>query len=452
MSNIYTRNAGNTGYIPLTTDNLKIRNAANTGWIGTSNLKVRNAANNGWLSFFSGGGGATITGMSASAMTSVMDISSNGNHKLWTEAGRSAGYGLWADGFPHPYKDASGNVYLPVPHSENFRFRIPDWNNPDGWILEAPTLVSARNVSEGAYNNRHWIFGVWAEGNTVQGLAHHEWYPDTFTINGVGGFNENVYGLPTFNHKWTNAITWVGSSNGGASFTTKNAGNSTQCVLIPEPRGVQNRDHMYGFFHPTNIVKEGSYYYAAVEQRSLGAMVTPENGGPVGFSATSGVSLIRTSNLANSTGWQFWNGSSWTTVSHETYQGNLSSQQPYRFFQSTNHNFYVEPNNFQSGMGHCIRKHTPSGKWVMFGFRGNLGGNFMGYTTTDSLASPNFTPIVEVANTSNLIFLAPMGTYIGVFDPLAAGQNYMEIGNTCTLMVNAHGTTTYKGTLTINVT
>lgn len=434
----------------LSNPTTKVRNASNTAWItvSSSNGKIRNAANNGWITFAgTGGGGATITGMTASALTTIMDVSTNGNHQL---LGGTTAYGLWPDGFPHPYRDGAGNTYLPIPHSENYRFLVNSWDSGAGWTLQGPTLTSARDVSEGSYNNRHWVFGVWASGNTIRGLAHHEWYKDMTSAGGVGGFNAALAG---FNRRWVNAVTWVSSTDGGATFSPNSFNDSRRCVLIPEPWSNQSRDHMYGFFHPTNIVQEGAYFYAAVEQRSLSAAgAIPENGGAAGFCADSGVSLIRTADLSSSTGWQYWDGSSWTTVNHSTYQGNGGPQVPHRFFPSTNHNFYENPNNFTSGMGHCLRYHPASGKWVMFGFNGYMSGGSMGYTTTSSLANPSFSAITPVAGTATDDYSAPSGMYFGVFDPAATDQNFVNIGNTCVVLVARDGARIRKGTLTINVT
>lgn len=429
---------------------INARNAANSGWIelSGSNTKLRNASNSGWLSFDgSGSGGSTITSMSVSALSTIMDVSGNANHQVLSGP---AGYGLWTDGFPHPYRDGSGNTYLPIPHSENFRFRVPDWNNGASWVLEAPTYVSARVPTESIYNNRHWIFGVWAAGNTVYALTHHEWYVDMVTRDGVPGFNANSSG-PTFNHRWVNSIGWATSTNGGATFAVHPNNDASRLVLVPEPWSNQARDHMYGFFHPTNIVQEGSYYYAACEQRSLGSMVVPENGGAVGFCATTGMSLIRTATPSEPTGWQFWNGATWVTISHATYQGNGSTQVPYRFFQATNHNFYAEPNNFNSGMGHCIRFHPASGKWVIFGYTGSTAGAKFGYTTSPTLANPQFNTITGISGSNVDDFDAPAASYFGVFDPAAPDQNFMTIGNTCTVLVQRAGVLVRKGTLTITV-
>ena len=137
-----------------------------------------------------GGGTGSITSMSVGSPTTVMDFRTNGAHGFI--GGGTIAFGLWNDGPAIPYRDAANNVYIGVPHSENYRFKIPDWSNGATWTLEGPTFMSARDVVEGHYNNRYWIFGGWSEGNSVYHLAHHEWYQTTTTVDGYGALTTTL--------------------------------------------------------------------------------------------------------------------------------------------------------------------------------------------------------------------------------------------------------------------
>src|SRR5262245_26057383 len=86
-----------------------------------------------------------ILSMSAGSLSTVMDVSPNANHQTLSDG---TSYGLWIDGSPHPYRDGLGDTYILVPHSENYRFRVDNWNSGAGWILSGPTLQGARNVLE----------------------------------------------------------------------------------------------------------------------------------------------------------------------------------------------------------------------------------------------------------------------------------------------------------------
>lgn len=434
MSTAKVRNAANDGWVTLTTSNTKVRNASNTGWITPSDttFKVRNSTNTGWISPLAAGG-STITYMAAGTLSTVMDVSPNVNHQMLSDG---TAYGLWIDGPPHPYRDAAGDTYILIPHSENYRFKVNSWDNGAGWVLSGPTLLSARNTLESVYNNRNWVFSVWAAGNELRGLMHHEWYYGTKTVDGIGGFNSGVYGA---NKRWVNALGWCASSNGGVSYDLYGEQNSSRLVLIPEPWNVQQKDHMYGFFHPSNLVQEGGYFYAAVEQRSLA---------PDGVSAVCGVSLVRTTDRGRPDGWQFWTGSGWSTVDHNSYQGNNSYQVPHRFFEVTD-DFYSLPNIYNSHMGQSLRRHTPSGQWVMFGFAGGLSSRFA-YSTSATLANPQFTTLNPITTPNPSDYESPGGIYMSVFDPAATDQNFMNIGNNCVVLVTNGFTQIRKTTLTIS--
>lgn len=361
----------------------------------------------------------------ASNFSSIKDVSGMSQHTF--AGGRP--YGLWMDGPMIPWRETSpsGDVYIFASHSENWRFRVGDWANGSSWDLAPstrPAFNSAREAAESSYNNRTWIFGVWAEGNNVWALCHMEWYKHMVTSGGIPGFIGTDPATGTTSRYEARAAQWLKSTDGGSSWAYKTPANSGRVVLVPEPNAVQNRPMHYGFLHPSNIVKEGSYYYCFVEQRNL---TGGDNLVDVGFS------LIRTNNLDNATGWQYWNGSGWTSVNHSTYQGNLSSQQPYIFFRVNNHDPYVTSDR-NNRMAQAIRWHIPTAQWLLFGSTG-MQSNFFCWTRSATMANPQFE-----TNGRQMIALTGTNTgnhyigarYISVFDPDADNsdnQNFMNIGN-----------------------
>jgi hypothetical protein len=359
----------------------------------------------------------TITGMYAGAATVIMDVTTAAQH---TFVGQAA-YGLWIDGPPRPYRNHTGNVYVTLSHSENYRFRVPSWTNGSSWVLEGPIMMSARVAAESSYNNRQWLWGMWSTGSTIYNITHHEWYRTMSTQGGVPGFNAlNFTGIEgDVNREWVNGIGHATSTDGGATFTMVPNNNSSRMVLVPEPWAVQSPRHMYGFFHPSNIVKEGSYYYCAVEQRSVVNAAA--------HNAVGGVVLIRTLNIASPTGWEYWSGSSWVVVDHGSYQGNLSSQQPKMFFQRTND--YYNSSAYDSSMCQNLRYHTPTGQWLMFGLAGT-SPDYLAYSVSPTLANPQFNTHVGIPHDpSNRLY-----PYVAVFDESSSDLNFQNIGNTLTLL------------------
>lgn len=368
------------------------------------------------------------------APTTLIDFSPNGDHQ--TLPGGHA-YGMWADGPCIPYRGSDGRTYCILPHSENYRFDVGSWTNGHLWALKEKCYESPRNTLESAYANRVWIFGVYAIGATVRALGHMEWYQTTVSDGGHPGFNG--YSLP--NRRWITSPLWMSSANNGQSWSITAAANSSRVVLVPEPWNVQQRDTLYGFRHPSNIVNEGSYYYCFLDYSSLPGST---NNLDVGFV------MIRTSDIGLSTGWQYWNGTGWTTVNHNSYQGNLAAQQPYVFFKQSGWDPYTTSAR-TNRMAQSIRYHTPSGQWLLFGYRGDVAGFFC-YTRSATLATPQFQ-----TNGSQMVSFGSGDTganyvdphYLSVFDPAATDQNFTAIGNNPTCITAADLGKFKRNTLTI---
>lgn len=341
-------------------------------------------------------------------------------------------YGAWFDGPINPYKFGS-ETYFQIPHSQNYRIKVTgnNWGARHLWQMEPNNTVHGATITPGDsdldqshYQMRNWIFSPYVQYPNIYGLTHHEWYSSVNSVNGIpflaaGG--ATVWGLG-----------WISSADGGNTWAMNpinyNApSNANRMVLIPEPWNA-SLPPFYGFSHPSNIVKEGIYYYAFMTNASQ-----KSNG-----QQALGVSLIRTSNLASSSGWQYWNGAGWTTVSQGTYQGNGGPQQPYIFWESANACSHL--------YAHNVRKHASSGKWIVLGAdycagfdgQGNIAGKAV-YTWIDSLANPTYldkTPANQprppkvIARVGNYI---PFNAYYSFFDVSGSqnvGDNFEVVNNT----------------------
>ncbi len=384
--------------------------------------------------------------VTTSGNTTCMDFSTNQWHGY---VGGNTPYGLWVDGPLHPWRDANGTPTFITGHSEGYRYNVlSDWHNGHTWTNwnAGRHWNSPRDTVEGHYANRHWIVSPFARGSLVVGLTHHEFYQSSTTIGGIKGFNSHAHG---FNTRWVNGIGYVRSTNDGQAWTVPNPGDfgqnhhNVRCVLIPEPWSYQSIDTAYGFLHPSNIVQEGNYYYAFIEVRNLPGNTTLLD---------NGFTIIRTSNLDASVGWQFYNNANqWETVNHQYYQGNIAPQQPKIFFKVAGYNPYTMYD--QNGrMAQSIRYHVPTQKWVLFGYTGLQTPGFC-YCVSDTLANPQFE-----ANGHRLGSLAGGGAtneyhsnhYISVFDPNSQDQNYKTILGDSAVVITADEGVRYKiGTIRI---
>jgi hypothetical protein len=351
------------------------------------------------------------------APATLIDISGNPNHDTLS-GGHS--YGLWVDGSCSPYVGDDGNTYVVFPSSENYRIQVGSggWTSGAAWTGAALVYDSPRLAAQSEYANRIWIFGTHAVGSDIYAIGHMEWYQTMVADDGIAGFN----GYVLTNRRWVNSPTWLKSTDNGATWAIK-ATAADRSIMTPEPWGVQSRDTLYGFRHPSNIVKEGAYYYCFIDYVSL----------PGGTDLLdSGCCLVRVDDLESSTSWQYWNGTGWTNVSRLTYQGNLSSQQPYMFFKATGWDPYAGTNPGTNRMAQSVRWHPRTKQWLVFGFKGNDAG-VVCMTRSKTLANPqfeNYGPTFFTLGVGDVAGNYTSNHYMSVFDPdTATDQNFTDIGD-----------------------
>ncbi len=380
------------------------------------------------------------------SMTPLFGILNNANHGWMTQTGgfvpghsrptaygASRSFGAWADGPMNPYRHG-GHTYFQIPHSENYRIKIPNnyWGDPKTWSMEGDGMPSSRRAEEQFYDNRHWIFSVYNANGTLYALTHHEWYKDRVAIGNVQGFLSD--GKP-----WVCSIGWAKSTNGGRTWQMMPiTDGSRRLVLVPQPsnlappRGSSSGDDWYGFAHPSNLV------WDAKSQRFY-AFASSINRGPNGQRA-GGVVLFRTGSLEKPTGWEFWNGNGWTPVNHNTFQGNFGPQMPYLFWRREGSSGFDCSHVYATN----VRRHRSSGKWIVLGHEW-CTANAPSWQATFSWTSDIARPIDLEATQPIAKITAPSGVhvngrpYYSFFDvDGSADDNYQDMGN-APLLVSAAG-------------
>lgn len=347
--------------------------------------------------------------------------------------------GLWMDGPPHPWKDHLGNTYVNIPHSENYRFLIGNslsaanpWNNSASWKVETTSIFDSRknyikngktfhrggNCTESEYDNRIWLYGFWSTGINISALAHHEWY--AHCLNGYNTLNDNPQ---LFNRDWVNGVLHLNSSDGGKTFLplplSNSSANSLRLVIVPEPHNIQSPQAMYGFFHPSNIVKEKDYFYATAEIQNFNGAKNSQGKELI----TEGFVLIRTKDVTSSLNWELFDENRKWTVMVRGYQGNFG-QKPYIFFPSINDPYSKQDNTgFSAGN---LRYHKGTHLWFAIG---TLEGKYT-ILQSETMADPQFDikPHITVEGLDSTF-----PHYITAFDSKQyqdpTDLNYMTIGN-----------------------
>lgn len=387
-----------------------------------------------------------------SPLSTILDVTSDPRH-VTSPSGRSVG--LWLDGPPVVHRNhvGAGVVYLGAHSTYRFAPLAGDWTGASGFsnVPYAPVKESNHTGVELEYDHRIWLFGVYKPRGSqiVYGIAHHEWYPYRVTVDGIPGYNQ------TLGHKWVTSPLWLKSTDNGLTWSTKpvtaGADNQHRLYLKPEPWGLHSHDILYGFRHPSNIVRPSDagfvdgYYYALLDACCVG-----QNEDTL---LSSGVAMIRWSDPEDPTTTEFWDGKRWVPRDLASYQGN-EGQKPYLFFQRGRYDVYGGQ-GASNRMGQVLRYHVPSGLWVMFGYTGEQAG-YLCYAVTPSLAEPEW----ELRG-RRMISLAGGGTppeyigntYINVFDPSYVGQdlNYTLMGNNPILMASQDLRRLQRQTLAISV-
>jgi len=384
----------------------------------------------------------------ASGFTTILDVSGDPDH-VTSPSGKSIG--LWLDTPIVPYRTSGGNVVFICGAQTSYRYVVTGNNWTAANISKSPAGAVRNSNNTGIqqdYDHRSWIFGVYADGANIYAIGHHEWYNQRHTVDGYPGYNVLAQ------REWVTAPIWLKSTNNGnsASWSTKSytpymdtgIPNPQRLFLTPESWGLNSYETLYGFQHPSNIVKEGAYYYAFLDANKLS--------GPGASLLTIGVHLIRWSDLEDPTTTEFWNGTAWQARNIANWQGNNSTQQPYIFFPVSGYNPYVGGGRTDR-MGQAIRYHAPTQQWLLFGYDGRKVPSLV-YTRTKTLANPRFEEngITQIAYTGGGANSDYTGnSYIMVFDPNSTDQNFTDIGNSPLCVVSDNYILFKKQTLKINV-
>jgi hypothetical protein len=181
------------------------------------------------------------------------------------------------------FRDADGTVHLIASHYVNRAMTGPDLNH---------VRQDCRVIYEGhkrddpsAFDDRAWIAAPYTlDGRAIYALVHNEFQ---------GHFRPDLCPSRNYSACWSNAITFVRSNDGGATFTQPPAPTNLVATIPYKYRGDSGTKS--GYFAPSNIVLRDGYFYALV------FAVTHE-------AQAHGVCLIRTNRLDDPRSWRAWDG------------------------------------------------------------------------------------------------------------------------------------------------
>jgi hypothetical protein len=253
----------------------------------------------------------------------------------------------------------------------------------------------------GDFGYHQWVASPYTEdGNTFYALAHSEWYKCLdYGSDPVKGCSDGS----NYQKSWVCGITLFVTGDGGATWSPAGGNNANHVVAAPTmqyPDGWHFWESSvmfnYGFFHPSNIVKEGSFYYATI-WGSYRDLATAKGTG-------AGTALMRTSSLADAKSWTFWSGSSWAPP---------SSWDSVPFLPGTG--------SLNAAMSTITFSQTAN-LWVIIW----ESVSDLQFATTSSLASPQLSSFQSVQGSAGIS--AP-GSYSILQDPSTSTFNFASVGD-----------------------
>jgi hypothetical protein len=337
------------------------------------------------------------------------------------------------DGPARFFRNASGGLFVLAPMGVNYRiplnsdFRPQRALNAGDRIFDSTITTAAANGQyyhvgygqnwlsgscvQADYDNLYWVYGLWsADGTNFSALTHHEFYPGVCPENTTA--------------PWIAAVGHMTSNNGGASFlpsayTPYGSGgksNASRLVLVPRPYQAGDPQKItYGFYEPSNIVKEGSYYYALVMTQMWNGQIDSTGAALV----NGGFSMIRTTNVGRSTGWQIY-ADGWQPLDPNSYIG--ANFQPTLFHQQSSYSPYTTYPAGGQSLGMSLVQHQGTGQWIAVGYS-NQGATTVQFTLTNSLASPNWGPIRPISGAPAM----PTGAYPAIMSPNSPGYVFQYV-------------------------
>lgn len=296
---------------------------------------------------------------------------------------------------PRAFRDATGRIVMFALHYVNRPLVGPDVAH-----LKIDCHVALGSPLDGDpahYADRNFVAATWTtDGRVVSALVHHEYHADDFrrcTASDELGC-------------WYNTILSYRSNDGGRAFT-----KTKPLVMAAAPfrQDVEQGRHR-GFFNPSNIVSDGSYFYTLVS-------TTGWNGQPYGNC------LFRSSDPARAGSWRAFDGRRFSIRYQDPYGPHTPMPAPCQ---------PLAPFTFAVG---SLVHHKTSGRWIAT-MQARAGGAFpvdgFYYSTSTDLMHWGAPRLLLAGKTlyGDLCKTGPsIINYPAMLDPTTSSRNFDEVGD-----------------------
>jgi hypothetical protein len=294
------------------------------------------------------------------------------------------------------WREADGTVDLMIPSTEAYRMRGPDLVH---LVIDPKKIYSSSAsgefLSEDDYNFHHWLMGPYSQdGVHFYSISHSEWYACLLEANCAA---TSADGNPAQIDSWANTVNDFASADGGATWqlNTVNANHTVAAAAYHWTGSVALSSQIYlyalnhsGIFQPSRLVQEGGYWYAVAFyiHRDF-TQINPAAGQYQAPIDNTGYVIIRTSDFTKPDGWEAWSGgNTYTPIAQQNFQtfeptlaGAPANAAPPQLVYDINAQAYL----------------------LVFT---NFGGsNAVYYTSTPSMANPNWSPAAPILGTAQLV-------------------------------------------------
>ncbi|ACA17046.1 conserved hypothetical protein [Methylobacterium sp. 4-46] len=294
------------------------------------------------------------------------------------------------------FRDAGGGLVMFGLHYRNRALRGPDL---DHLAIDCRIVLDSGLAAEPErYDDRSWVTATWTEdGRAVAALLHHEYHAEAHPGRCRSGEMMAC---------WYNTILAARSGDGGARFERA---SPPAVVAAPPFRQEVEQGRHRGFFNPSNIVRDGRYWYFLASN-------TGWDGQPFG------VCLFRSDDVADPGRWRAWDGTGFTVAFPDPYRKGARPAGACR---------PVWP--FPAPVG-SVSRHRGTGAWIAV-FQAEAGGAFprSGFywtTSRDLLAWDEPRLLLE----GPTLYGDPcrargdLISYPSLLDPGARGRNFDDVG------------------------
>jgi hypothetical protein len=320
------------------------------------------------------------------------------NHQNYTNDSR---FDYAPDGNARAMKNSSGTTFLSMPNEDNPVLSGTSTESLGQVSLTYSSFSSSHKIPELNYDYAHWLMSAYYKYGQIYRLAHHEWYD--CLLAGDCGTGKNQF------NSWVFSITRFVSSDGYSYSRNLQNGSGVALHAHTWPSTWHyDTDHHYGMGGPSNIVREGDYYYVFVDylHRNL-TTVAQDVFAPV---------LLRTQRIDLSADWEILGPNGFAPVS--------SFSEP-----------YLSLTQFGGSMV-CFSYNSALHKYLIMYPSYNSLGSLM-YTSTATLANPVWSTPAVVVNSATFDTHTPYDppfvdnspgisapNYPSVIDPDSPGRNY----------------------------